>query len=223
MDLKGSKQVKMVGLGDKRQITALLSVTKSGHLLPPQLIYPGKTDACHPKVTFPDDWDITHTESHWSTEDTMIRFAKNVLIPYVESVRKSLPITNHDQTALAIFDVFQAHTSEKLLLLLKKSGIRYVFVPASCTDQLQPLDQNINKKYKDDIKKQFQLWYADEFTKLLKDKKSGNDDERSHVKIDLRTSVVKPMHAKWVIKSHKQFEKEREFMKRSFEAVGIPM
>jgi len=70
MDLKGSKQVKMVGLGDKRQITALLSVTKSGHLLPPQLIYPGKTDACHPKVTFPDDWDITHTESHWSTEDT---------------------------------------------------------------------------------------------------------------------------------------------------------
>ena len=33
MDLKGAKQIKMVGLGDKRQITALLSVSKSGHLL----------------------------------------------------------------------------------------------------------------------------------------------------------------------------------------------
>jgi hypothetical protein len=30
MDLKGAKQIKMVGLGDKRQITALLSVSKSG-------------------------------------------------------------------------------------------------------------------------------------------------------------------------------------------------
>jgi hypothetical protein len=48
---KGSKQVKMVGLNDKRQITALLACTKSGKLLPPQLIYAGKTDACHPKVT----------------------------------------------------------------------------------------------------------------------------------------------------------------------------
>jgi hypothetical protein len=27
MDLKGAKQIKMVGLGDKRQITALLSVS----------------------------------------------------------------------------------------------------------------------------------------------------------------------------------------------------
>jgi len=61
MNLKGAKQIKMVGLGDKIQITTLLSVSKSGHLLPPQLIYAGKTDACHPKVTFPEDWNITHT------------------------------------------------------------------------------------------------------------------------------------------------------------------
>jgi hypothetical protein len=33
MDLNGAKQIKMVGFGDKRQITALLSVSKSGHLL----------------------------------------------------------------------------------------------------------------------------------------------------------------------------------------------
>jgi hypothetical protein len=39
MDEEGSKQVKMVGLIDKRQITTLLACTKSGKLLPPQLIY----------------------------------------------------------------------------------------------------------------------------------------------------------------------------------------
>jgi hypothetical protein len=52
------------------------------------------------------------------------------------------------QMALAIFDVFKAHRSDKLLALHKKSRIAVVFVPASCTDKLQPLDQRINKKYK---------------------------------------------------------------------------
>jgi hypothetical protein len=41
MDAKGSKQVKITGLNDKRQITALLTISKSGELLPPQIIYKG--------------------------------------------------------------------------------------------------------------------------------------------------------------------------------------
>ena len=41
MDAKGSKQVKITGLNDRRQITALLTISKSGELLPPQIIYKG--------------------------------------------------------------------------------------------------------------------------------------------------------------------------------------
>jgi hypothetical protein len=43
----GSKQVPVVGSDDKRQITALLTITASGELLSPQLIYQGKTEQCH--------------------------------------------------------------------------------------------------------------------------------------------------------------------------------
>ena len=42
----------------------------SGDLLPPQL--QGKTENCHPKVDFPEEWDIWHSENHWSNESTMI-------------------------------------------------------------------------------------------------------------------------------------------------------
>ena len=73
--------------------------------------------------------------------------------------------------ALAIFDVFKAHRSDKLLVILKKSCIAVVFVPASCTDKLQPLDQTINKKYKEELKKEFQMWFADMVAKKLKKKK----------------------------------------------------
>lgn len=144
---KGSKQVKVIGMGDKRQITALLGATLSGYSLPPQLIYTGKTDLCHPKVDFPDSWDITHTESHWSNEESMVRYVENIILPYVETIRESLPIAQHNQKALAIFDVFKAHRSEKVLRILKTNGIRVVFVPPCCTDKLQPLDQTVNKKY----------------------------------------------------------------------------
>ena len=37
MTTKGSKQVSVTGLGDKREITMLTSVTMSGHLIPPQV------------------------------------------------------------------------------------------------------------------------------------------------------------------------------------------
>ena len=86
--------------------------------------------------------------------------------------------------ALAIFDVFKAHRSDKLLALLKKSRIAIVFVPASCTDKLQPLDQTINKKYKEELKKEFQMWgFADIVAKKLLNKK--DNDERT-ADIDLQ-------------------------------------
>ena len=53
MEECGSRQVKITGLDDKRQITALLSVTMSGQMLPVQLIYAGKTDRCHSSIDFP--------------------------------------------------------------------------------------------------------------------------------------------------------------------------
>ena len=44
---KESKQVSISGIDDKRQITFLLGFTKSGTLLPPQLIYAGETERCY--------------------------------------------------------------------------------------------------------------------------------------------------------------------------------
>ena len=55
MAQKGAKQIEMIGLHDKCQITAVICGTLSGEFLPLQLIYTGKTAACLPKVKFPED------------------------------------------------------------------------------------------------------------------------------------------------------------------------
>ena len=74
MEEKGSKQVPIAQLDDKRQMTVLLACNKAGEMLPPQLIYQGKTDLCHPSYTFPEGWDVTHTDNHWSTSVSMMRY-----------------------------------------------------------------------------------------------------------------------------------------------------
>ena len=43
MEKEGAKRVELVGIDDKRQITAVFAGTMAGHFLPIQLIYKGKT------------------------------------------------------------------------------------------------------------------------------------------------------------------------------------
>ena len=217
MEETGSKQVKVLGSDDKRQITALLASTLSGKLLPLELIYQGLTDACHPKVNFLKSWHVTHSENHWSNEKTMCDYIDNVIIPYVERTRENYSLDKINQPALAIFDVFKAQRSEKVLDKLNAAGIRVVFVPASCTDRLQPLDQLPNKVFKDELKNCFQTYYAEAVAKRRKLKTSGESSDH----VDLRTSIIKPLHAKWIIKTFQKIAKDKEMFIISFNLVGI--
>jgi hypothetical protein len=71
MDKKGIKRVEVAGASDKRLITAVFCGSATGDFLPVQVIYQGKTTSCHPKFEFPNNWHITHSPRHWSTEETM--------------------------------------------------------------------------------------------------------------------------------------------------------
>ena len=73
MEKEGSKRMENTGMDDKRQITAILAITMSGHYLPPQIIYQGKTRKCLPVVKFPSNWHATFTENHWANELTTLQ------------------------------------------------------------------------------------------------------------------------------------------------------
>jgi len=111
---EGSKQIPVVGKEDKREVTVLLAATASGVLLFPQVIYQGKTAGCHPKITFSPKWNITHSESHWSTESTTLKYIDMVTVPYVSATRQSLRLPDN-HPVLCIFDVFAAHRCDSVL------------------------------------------------------------------------------------------------------------
>ena len=69
-----------------------------------------------------------------------------------------------------------------------------IYIPAGCTGDLQPLHVTVNQVYKVELTQHFTQWYAGEVKKGLRE---GNDV--ADIKVDLCLSVVKPIHAKWLM------------------------
>ena len=107
MEQAGSERVEINGITSKQQITAVFCGSLTGDFLPVQLIYQGKTSHCHPPFDFPfpDGWHITHSLRHWSTEETMIQYIEEIVIPYVKRQREAFDDTT---TALVIMDNFKS-------------------------------------------------------------------------------------------------------------------
>ena len=215
MDERGKKKIVIKGIEDKREITTLLAVTLSGALLPPQLLYEGKTEWCHPHVTFPTDWDIFHTDNHWSNSSTVLRFFEKVLNPYLQSkhVELELPPT---QKTLVLLDVFRAHHTTEVLQKLAEANILAVFIPPNCTDKLQPLDLSVNKSFKNEMRKCFVEWYSNCVAKELISGKAINE-----INIGLKMSIVKPLSANWLISAFEHVRSSPNIICNGFKAAEI--
>ena len=91
----GSDGVEVISSDDKRQLTALLSVTAAGSMLPMQLVYQGKTIRSQPKgevrklLQLAGHVFTLNEKNHWSNEQTMREFVTEVLKPYFCSVQTS--------------------------------------------------------------------------------------------------------------------------------------
>ena len=67
-------------------------------------------------------------------------------------------------------------------------------VPAGMTHFFQPLDLTVNGEAKCFMKDTFTTWYSAEVQKQME---SGNSTDE--IEVDLRLSVLKPLHATWLV------------------------
>ena len=66
------------------------------------------------------------------------------------------------------------------------------------------------------MKNSFARWYAEEVRDAL-----GKGITISDIKVDLRASVIKPLHTNWVISAISTLSERKEALKKSFESAGI--
>ena len=146
MDRQGAKRVEIDGANDKRLITAVFCGSLVGDFLPVQVIYQGKTERCHPNFEFPPEWDIIHSQKHWSNEATMIQYIEKIIVPYIQSTRAAL---EDDSPALVIMDNFKGQVTSTVTNLLEENNVHVCLLPPNTTDRLQPMDVSVNKPAKD--------------------------------------------------------------------------
>ena len=111
--------------------------------------------------------------------------------------------------------LLQRSNRSRILDALEKNDILVVEVPPNCTDRLQPLDLTVNKPLKDQMKKQFHLWYAGEIKKKMSDK-SGNGKKI----VDLKLTRLKPLGLQWLSDACRYVERN-DFIQDGFSEAGI--
>ena len=121
----GSKRAREI-FSDKRQITVLLCMPYVFGPLRAQLIFEGKTDACLPSsgADLPG-LSCTHTESHWSSQDTLVDAA--ILID------QAMNPEGEKQDWLLLLDMASTHTGEHFR---KRMREEYPWVHCVATSRL---------------------------------------------------------------------------------------
>ncbi len=145
----------------------------------------------------------------------MIEYVDQIILPYVQDVRTSLELSPNFP-AVVIFDVFAAHRCQSLLNCLLSNNIKYIFVPAGCTGELQPLDVTVNDFFKKKQRSCFSSWYA---KKVKEELEAGVDIQE--MKIDLQISLLKPIHANWLMDVILKLKMQEGLIKTGFDKAGI--
>jgi hypothetical protein len=220
-EAKGSKEVKVIGAEDKRQITACIASSLNGDLLPLQLIFQGKTTACHPPFTDASTEafvHLTHTENHWSNQTTMQEYVRAVIVPYAErcAVEHTLPRDSH---IVLVLDVWAVHKSEEFRRFLRTHhpNVHLVFVPPNCTSQLQVADVVLQRPFKAGLRRRFNEWAASIITEQVE------KNELAGLSPYLKMSMIKPLILQWCIASWSKMKQGRDYIKMGWHSCCVSL
>lgn len=124
---------------------------------------------------------------------------EQIINPYVVNTRKQ-PKSPESQKALLILDVFEGQVTHVVKCKVGSLSILMVQAPANMTHLFQPLDLTVNKAAKQFIRKSFITYYLDCISKQLEAGKEVED-----IEVNLRLTVIKPLHAQWLVDMYNHF------------------
>ena len=177
-----------------------------------QSIYGGKTAASYRKFDFPSSFSLSTSEKHFSNTNESLKLIKEVILPYVKEQKKSLDDEN--QAALLIIDVFRGQMTVPVTQALKNNNIILVKIPPNITHIYKPLDLTVNRS----AKLKFTKWYSN---KIHRQPDEGKQIDQ--VEVLLRLSVLKPLHAKWIIEFYDDMAtpKGKDVIANGWKSSGI--
>jgi hypothetical protein len=220
-EMVGSSEVAVVGTEDKRQITVCVAASLRGDLLPLQCICQGKTARSLPAATpasIAARVDITHSENHWSTQQTMQRWITHVLLPHAERMITLYELDANAHMVL-LLDAWAVHKSAEFRGWLQREHphIHLVYVPANCTSKLQLADVALQRPFKNAIKQSFNAWAAAKIAQQIR------RDEIIGITAQLGMAALKPLVLQWCIDSWSGLRGRKQFILDGWDASCLKL
>ena len=127
VDRRGNKSICVwMAASDKWHPMVVLTVTASGRMLPPMIIFKGKREL---KIEHPAGWLICVQPKGWMDEELMLRWIKDILLPYTKK-----------ECTMLLLDAFSGHKTEAVRKVLWRGNVLPAMIPGGCTSKLQPFD-----------------------------------------------------------------------------------
>jgi hypothetical protein len=140
--------------GDTKRATFAMTVTASGKVLKPVLIFKGARNGRIVQREFPlyeTDMIYLCQQNAWMDEEAMIVWVDHVLRPYIETAPAGvLPIL--------FLDAYRCHMMASVVGRIQDLGVEVEHIPGGCTSLCQPVDIGVNKPFKNRIRGQWEEW-----------------------------------------------------------------
>lgn len=219
-ETRGSKDVKVIGGEDKRQITVCVASSMDGDLLPLQLVFAGKTTQCLPQLSpsaAAAAVHLTFSDNHWSSQKTMREWVQHVLLPYARCQIARHQLTDAAAHIILVLDVWAVHKSAEFREFIKEHhpNIHLVYVPANCTSKLQVADVILQRPFKHGVKQRFNEWAASVISQQI--------HEQSIIGLTphLKMKKIKPLILEWCVASWTKQCEGRQYIKMGWHACCL--
>lgn len=226
VEKKGVKSVRVRTTGsEKRHVTVVLACTASGEMLPPTIVFRGKTDRVLKGLKVPPKFLVARQEKAWMDTPLTLRWVSEIWQRH-----------HRQAESLLVWDSFRCHLDKNVNLKLQNTDTVTAVIPGGCTSVLQPLDVCLNKPFKDLIKQKWLEYMetsvvqqideeSDEDPLAESDDSDGERDDVLQMKKKRVPLKVKPASRQtivdWVHWAWQKLQEKPEMIKKSFVVTGI--
>ena len=143
---------------DTKRATFAMTVTASGKVLKPLLVFKGAPNGRIVKNEFPGyTRDVIYAcqDNAWMDERVMLMWISKVLEPYIAMAPEGI-------VPILFLDSYRCHMMASVVTIIQDLGVEVEHIPGGCTPLCQPVDIGVNKPFKDRIRRQWEEWMINE-------------------------------------------------------------
>ncbi|XP_072384649.1 uncharacterized protein [Diabrotica undecimpunctata] len=152
---KGDKNIYSVSkTSEKENLTVLLTVSASGEICPPMVVYLYKRVPADIVTKFPKSWGLGKSANGWMTGEVFFEYMANIFEPWLTE-------NNIERSVIFFVDGHKSHLTLHLSIFLREKQIILVVFYPNATHVLQPLDVSVFYPLKCQWKSHVRKWLAE--------------------------------------------------------------